>query len=144
MSGWIRLRVRRRGSGLRDVGCEHDRDNGAEIDMVACMDRVGRYVPGIIYVKERSADSSCETWLAFLVTKSSYMASHFGGRARVLRRFARGGDHLVLVCASAGVDMTGRCESSHEDRQVRFQVFRTGLEGERCQSIALMVDGAGD
>lgn len=45
------------------------------------------------------------------------MASHFGGSARVLRRLARGGDHLVLVCASAGVDMTGRFESSHEDRQ---------------------------
>lgn len=62
-----------------------------------------------MYVKERSADSSWETWLAFLVTKSSYMASHLGGRARVLRRLARGGDHLVFVCASAGVDMTGRC-----------------------------------
>lgn len=76
-----------------------------------------RFVPGIMYVKERSADSSWETWLAFLVTKSSYMASHFGGSARVLRRLASGGDHLVFVCASAGVDMTGRFGSSHEDGQ---------------------------
>jgi hypothetical protein len=27
--------------------------------------------PGIMYVKDRRADSICETWLAFLVTKSS-------------------------------------------------------------------------
>lgn len=79
-----------------------------------------------MYVKERSADSSCETWLAFLVTKSSYMASHLGGSARVLRRLARGGDHLVLVCASAGVDMTGRFESSHEDRQWTFKYIEEG------------------
>lgn len=103
MSGWIRLRVRRRGSGLWKGGVS-TRDKTGEM----CEDAKGRSVPGIMYVKERSADSSCETWLAFLVTKSSYRASHFGGSARVLRRLARGGDHLVLVCASAGVDMTGQ------------------------------------
>lgn len=123
MSGWIRSRVRRRGSGLRDVGCEHETDI-----YLRRIDRIIRCVPGIIYVKERSADSNCETWLAFLVTKSSYMASHFGGRARVLRKLARGGDHLVLVCASAGVDMTGRCKSSHEDRQRDFK--NLGWRGE--------------
>lgn len=95
-----------------------------------------------MYVKERSADSSCETWLAFLVTKSSYMASHFGGSARVLRRLARGGDHLVLVCASAGVDMTGRCKSSHEDRQGGSSILKRKSVFDQSvhQSIALKVE----
>lgn len=63
-------------------------------------------IPGIMYVNDLRADSICETWLAFLVMKSSYIASHFGGRARASRTLARGGDHLVFVCAaSAGVDI---------------------------------------
>lgn len=36
-----------------------------------------------MYVSERNADSICETELAFLVTKSSYMPNHFGGRLMV-------------------------------------------------------------
>lgn len=97
-----------------------------------------------MYVKERSADSSWETWLTFLVTKSSYMASHFGGSARVLRRLARGGDHLVFVCASAGVDMTGRFGSSHEDGQRLSSILKRGVyvfDQSARQSIALMVEG---
>lgn len=61
----------------------------------------------MMYVSERSADSIWETWLAFLVTKSSYMASHFGGRESALRRWIdRGpGDGLALLCVSAGDDI---------------------------------------
>jgi hypothetical protein len=33
----------------------------------------------MIYVNDRSADSICETALEFLVMKSEYMLSHFGG-----------------------------------------------------------------
>jgi len=33
----------------------------------------------MMYVKERRVDSICDTWLAFLVMKSSYLCSHFGG-----------------------------------------------------------------
>lgn len=32
--------------------------------------------PGMMYVSDRSADSICETALAFLVMKSEYMPSH--------------------------------------------------------------------
>lgn len=35
----------------------------------------------MIYVKDRSADSICDTELAFFKTNSSYMLSHFGGIA---------------------------------------------------------------
>lgn len=67
-----------------------------------------RDLPGIMYVNDRRADSICETWLEFFVMKPSYIASHFGGRARAVRTLERGGDHLVFVCAaSAGVDMLG-------------------------------------
>ena len=34
-----------------------------------------------MYVSERSADSICDTELAFLVTKSPYFVIHFGGNA---------------------------------------------------------------
>lgn len=40
---------------------------------------VEQEVPGMIYVKLRSADSIWETALAFLMMKSPYMSSHFGG-----------------------------------------------------------------
>ncbi len=33
----------------------------------------------MIYVRDRKADSICDTWLAFLATKSSYLRSHWGG-----------------------------------------------------------------
>lgn len=32
-----------------------------------------------MYVSDRSADSICDTALLFLVMKSEYMPSHFGG-----------------------------------------------------------------
>ena len=32
-----------------------------------------------MYVRDRSADSICDTALLFLVMKSEYMPSHFGG-----------------------------------------------------------------
>lgn len=38
----------------------------------------------MMYVSERRADSICDTWLAFLVMKSSYFCSHLGGRAQRL------------------------------------------------------------
>jgi hypothetical protein len=33
----------------------------------------------MMYVSDRSADSICDTALLFLVMKSEYMPSHFGG-----------------------------------------------------------------
>lgn len=57
-------------------------------------------------MSERSADSIWETWLAFLVTKSSYFASHFGGRESTLRKLSGCvGDRLVFLLVSAGDDM---------------------------------------
>lgn len=40
-------------------------------------------IPGTIYVKLRNALSIWPTWPAFLVIKSSYMPSHFGGMPRI-------------------------------------------------------------
>lgn len=42
-------------------------------------------LPGMMYVRERRADSIWATWPAFLVTKWSYVAIHLGGRARAWR-----------------------------------------------------------
>lgn len=71
-------------------------------------------VPGIIYVRERRADSIWETWPAFLVTKSSYFASHFGGTESTLRRFGGCmGDLLVLLFVSADDDMLADVGSRH-------------------------------
>jgi hypothetical protein len=39
-------------------------------------------LPGMMYVRLRSALSICDTCPAFLVIKSSYMLSHFGGSDR--------------------------------------------------------------
>lgn len=39
-------------------------------------------VPGIMYVRDRSADSICDTALLFLVMKSEYIPIHFGGSDR--------------------------------------------------------------
>ncbi len=53
---------------------------------------------GMMYVRERSADSICDTWLAFFVTKSSYLCSHLGRSDKRL---------LVLLAAfwpQAGAD----------------------------------------
>jgi hypothetical protein len=36
----------------------------------------------MMYVSERNADSICDTALAFLVMKSEYIPSHFGGMDR--------------------------------------------------------------
>jgi hypothetical protein len=35
--------------------------------------------PGMIYVKDRKADSICETELALAMTKSPYISTHFCG-----------------------------------------------------------------
>jgi hypothetical protein len=40
--------------------------------------------PGMIYVRERKADSICVTEDWFLVMKSPYIWSHFGGSAKAL------------------------------------------------------------
>ncbi len=45
---------------------------------------VESHVPGMMYVNDRSADSICDTELAFLRTKSSYMLSHLGGNLMIL------------------------------------------------------------
>ncbi len=37
------------------------------------------FLPGMMYVNDLSADSICDTELAFFSTKSSYMLSHFDG-----------------------------------------------------------------
>jgi hypothetical protein len=44
----------------------------------------------MIYVKDRSADSICDTALEFFVMKSEYIPSHFGGmdRTAVVRSVA--------------------------------------------------------
>ena len=48
-------------------------------------------LPGMIYVKLRSALSICDTWPAFLVINSSYIPSHCGGRARIWPTVGRDG-----------------------------------------------------
>lgn len=74
----------------------------------------GLFIPGIMYVRERRADSIWETCPAFLVTKSSYLASHVGGRESTLRRFGGCmGDLLVLLFVSADDDMLADVESRH-------------------------------
>ena len=40
---------------------------------------VRRFVPGMMYVSDRNADSICVTALLFLVMKSEYMPSHCVG-----------------------------------------------------------------
>ena len=57
-------------------------------------------VPGMMYVKLRSALSICDTCPAFLVIKSSYMLSHWGGRAKIWPSVGRDGR------AALGLDMT--------------------------------------
>jgi len=37
------------------------------------------FLPGMMYVNDLSADSICDTELAFFSTKSSYMLNHFDG-----------------------------------------------------------------
>lgn len=39
-------------------------------------------IPGMMYVSDRRADSIWDTALLFLVMKSEYMPSHFGGSDR--------------------------------------------------------------
>jgi len=47
-------------------------------DMIALILRM-RCAPGMMYVKERSADSICDTALLFLVMNSEYIPSHSCG-----------------------------------------------------------------
>lgn len=61
----------------------------------------------MIYVKLRSALSICETCPAFLVMKSSYMASHFGGIARICPAADAGG------CGFGNVDWAGIVGAAH-------------------------------
>jgi hypothetical protein len=64
-----------------------------------------RNVPGMIYVKLRSALSICDTWPAFFVMNSSYIPSHCGGSARIWPNV--GGDALApgfgIVDAGGGI-----------------------------------------
>lgn len=60
----------------------------------------------MMYVKDRSADSICDTALEFLVIKSEYMPSHFGGNERtsVVRCVA-----CLYIVAVAVRGLTYRC-----------------------------------
>lgn len=104
-SGCPRWRVRRHGSGLLVVVVvvvvivsNRQRENGRGDTAVVVL-------PGMMYVRERRADSIWATWPAFLVTKWSYVAIHLGGRARAWRTvvvmvFAV----VVVIVAAGGVD----------------------------------------
>lgn len=63
----------------------------------------------MMYVKDRSADSICDTALLFLVMKSEYMPSHFGGSDStsdvrcvaclyIVARAPVGGDCYMWLC----------------------------------------------
>ena len=54
----------------RPVGCQYP--------AIEILERVS--IPGMIYVNDRSADSTCVTEEAFLATKSSYLWSQCDGR----------------------------------------------------------------
>ena len=54
----------------------------------------------MMYVRLRSALSICDTWPAFLVMKSSYMASQCGGSASIA---ATGDGAGACFCAAAMV-----------------------------------------
>ena len=60
------------------------RIRGTDLPVAVSMSWLGTapILPGMMYVSDRSADSICETELAFFVTKSSYMCSHRGGKDR--------------------------------------------------------------
>lgn len=83
-----------------------------------------KYIPGITYVSERNALSICDTWLAFLMMKSSYMCKRRGGSDRTWRTADRGlagaaaglereaaaaavtgADGIVAMAAAAGLDV---------------------------------------
>ena len=50
---------------------------------ISSEERVSPYKPGMMYVKELSADSICDTEPAFRVIKSSYIERSRGGRETV-------------------------------------------------------------
>ena len=60
----------------------------------------------MMYVSDRRVDSIWETELAFLVMKSSYMCSHFGGRAsRPETELGIGGPELVCLFNGVAIRM---------------------------------------
>lgn len=67
------------------------------------------FLPGMIYVRDLSADSTWPTELAFLVTKSSYNGSHFDGR-----KITPGTELLVsLVESIMNKNMDTKVRSNH-------------------------------
>jgi hypothetical protein len=75
LAGWV-------GSQLARTGNQQPCKGGWERGRAELQEQRNREcIPGMMYVRDRSADSICETWLAFLVMKSSYMCSHLGGTA---------------------------------------------------------------
>lgn len=87
----------------------------------------GEQLPGMMYVSDRSVDSICDTWWEFLVIKSSYIWSHWGGseKARFTPELPGA---AARSCLSDGLDIAfgdykrrGMCEneSSESDEKRR-------------------------
>lgn len=78
------------------------------------------------YVSDRSADSSCDTWLAFLVMNSSYVRSHCGGMERSAPTGESRWERFSLFGTSAGVAMALAA------RSIGLGGEREGLAGVRA------------
>jgi hypothetical protein len=63
----------------------------------------------MMYVSDRSADSICDTWCAFLAMKSSYRCSHRvdGDRAVLLPELSPAREPEIWLCVAGRLDMAG-------------------------------------
>lgn len=90
-------------------------------------------IPGMMYVKLRSALSICDTWPAFFAMKSSYMRSHPGDCASAAPAPAPALWPRVVLCISISpFSIESHCAGGGPESWLGLCWLGEGTTGRRC------------